>query len=70
MAGAYTDFHVDFGGTSVWYHVVSGQKRFYLIPPTTENLKKYELWTCSKTQDTIFFGDVVGRNNCFQVNIK
>ncbi|KAE9420235.1 hypothetical protein Angca_009497, partial [Angiostrongylus cantonensis] len=22
----YTDFHVDFGGTSVWYHVLKGQK--------------------------------------------
>lgn len=20
--GSYTDFHVDFGGTSVWYHVL------------------------------------------------
>ena len=24
--GAYTDFHVDLGGTSVWYHVVKGCK--------------------------------------------
>ena len=24
VAGCYTDFHVDFGGTSVWYHIVSG----------------------------------------------
>jgi len=22
----YTDFHIDFGGTSVWYHVLRGQK--------------------------------------------
>ena len=22
-AGAYTDFHIDFGGTSVWYHLMS-----------------------------------------------
>ena len=21
-AGSYTDFHVDFGGSSVWYHVL------------------------------------------------
>ena len=27
VAGCYTDFHVDFGGTSVWYHIVSGEKR-------------------------------------------
>jgi hypothetical protein len=25
-AGAYTDFHVDFGGTTVWYHVLHGRK--------------------------------------------
>jgi hypothetical protein len=24
MAGSYTDFHIDFGGTNVWYHVVKG----------------------------------------------
>jgi hypothetical protein len=24
--GAYTDFHVDFGGSSVWYHIVTGRK--------------------------------------------
>ena len=69
MAGSYTDFHVDFGGTSVWYHVVSGQKRFYLIPPTTKNLKLYESWTCSKSQDSVFFGDIVGSENCFQFDL-
>ena len=69
MAGSYTDFHVDFGGTSVWYHVLSGQKRFYLVAPTTANLRAFEQWTCSKTQDTVFFGDVVGRENCFQLDL-
>lgn len=24
--GSYTDFHVDFGGTTVWYHVMHGRK--------------------------------------------
>ena len=24
-SGAYTDFHIDFGGTSVWYHVHKGK---------------------------------------------
>lgn len=22
VKGSYTDFHIDFGGTSVWYHVL------------------------------------------------
>ena len=30
-AGSYTDFHIDFGGTSVWYHIVSGEKWFFIL---------------------------------------
>ncbi|VDI78385.1 F-box and leucine-rich repeat protein 10/11 [Mytilus galloprovincialis] len=26
VKGCYTDFHVDFGGTSVWYHILHGKK--------------------------------------------
>lgn len=26
VKGCYTDFHVDFGGTSVWYHILKGNK--------------------------------------------
>jgi hypothetical protein len=26
VRGCYTDFHVDFGGTSVWYHIHQGGK--------------------------------------------
>ena len=39
VAGCYTDFHIDFGGTSVWYHIVKGKKVFWLIPPKEANLK-------------------------------
>ena len=56
---SYTDFHVDFGGTSVWYHVLRGQKVFYLIPPTEENLIRYEEWVMSSDQSEMFFGDIV-----------
>ena len=33
VKNSYTDFHVDFGGTSVWYHVlkVSEVKHEYLL---------------------------------------
>ena len=51
MGGSYTDFHIDFGGTSVWYHVVSGAKRFYFVPPTTTNLNKFAEWSSSPEQD-------------------
>ena len=57
-AGCYTDFHVDFGGTSVFYHVHSGSKTFLLIPPTKKNLTLYEKWLCSKNQSDTFFPDM------------
>jgi hypothetical protein len=59
MAESYTDFHVDFGGTSVWYHVISGRKRFYLVPPTTTNLLAYAEWTKSSAAEDVFFGDTL-----------
>lgn len=27
-AGAYTDWHIDFAASAVWYHLLSGSKRF------------------------------------------
>lgn len=50
VAGCFTDFHVDFGGTSVWYHVSSGAKTFYVAPPTPENLRDFERWSKSPSQ--------------------
>lgn len=46
-AGSWTDFHVDFGGTAVWYHLFRGTKIFYFIEPTPENLKIYSEWATS-----------------------
>ena len=54
---SYTDFHADFGGSSVWYHVLKGSKTFYVVPPTAENLKSYESWMCDPGQGRVFFGD-------------
>lgn len=59
--GCYTDFHVDLGGTSVWYHLLRGKKVFWLIPPTQANLKAFEAWTMSGKQSNVFFGDLVPR---------
>eukprot|EP00057_Strongylocentrotus_purpuratus_P017252 XP_011671726.1 PREDICTED: lysine-specific demethylase 2B isoform X2 [Strongylocentrotus purpuratus] len=59
VKGCYTDFHVDFGGTSVWYHILRGSKVFWLIPPTEENLDTYETWVLSGKQGDIFLGDRV-----------
>ncbi|XP_076818883.1 lysine-specific demethylase 2A-like [Clavelina lepadiformis] len=68
VAGCYTDFHIDFGGTSVWYHILKGGKIFWLIPPTNENLNLYERWTMSGNQGDIFFGDMVSR--CQRIELE
>lgn len=58
-AGCYTDFHVDFGGTSVWYHVLEGRKEFLLIDPTVENLRIYEEWLCQSNQSELWLCDMM-----------
>ena len=65
--GSFTDFHIDFGGTSVWYHVLKGKKIFWLVKPTDENLELYKNWKL-KSSDSSFFGDVV--KECQRVELK
>uniref|UniRef100_A0A2S2R0T4 [histone H3]-dimethyl-L-lysine(36) demethylase n=1 Tax=Sipha flava TaxID=143950 RepID=A0A2S2R0T4_9HEMI len=68
VKGCYTDFHIDFGGTSVWYHILKGSKVFWLIPPTEQNFKLYEQWILSGKQGDIFFGDTV--EECGRVSLN
>ncbi|KAI8394218.1 uncharacterized protein BYT42DRAFT_488454 [Radiomyces spectabilis] len=65
---SYTDFHIDFGGSSVFYHIIKGSKTFYFIEPSSRNLKKYQKWTSSPDQTTTFFGDEV--KQCTAVHLK
>ncbi|KAM4019165.1 histone lysine demethylase PHF8 [Anomaloglossus baeobatrachus] len=65
---SYTDFHIDFGGTSVWYHVLKGEKIFYLIQPTKTNLALFECWSSSSNQNEMFFGDQVDK--CYRCPVK
>ncbi|XP_048191540.1 histone lysine demethylase PHF8 isoform X3 [Perognathus longimembris pacificus] len=65
---SYTDFHIDFGGTSVWYHVLKGEKIFYLIRPTKVNLTLFECWSSSSNQNEMFFGDQVEK--CYKCCVK
>ena len=60
-SGAFTDFHIDFGGSSVWYHVVSGTKVFCVLPPTEENLEAFQEWLClgAEQQTSVFLPDLV-----------
>uniref|UniRef100_A0A3Q0SEF2 Lysine-specific demethylase 2B n=1 Tax=Amphilophus citrinellus TaxID=61819 RepID=A0A3Q0SEF2_AMPCI len=68
VKGCYTDFHIDFGGTSVWYHVFKGQKVFWLVPPTPYNLALYEDWVLSGKQSDVFLGDRA--DGCQRVELK
>ncbi|XP_077995362.1 histone lysine demethylase PHF8-like isoform X2 [Glandiceps talaboti] len=65
---SYTDFHVDFGGTSVWYHILRGEKVFYIIEPTQSNLALYESWVSSGNQSEMFFGDQVDK--CYKLVLR
>lgn len=67
-ATSYTDFHVDFGGTSVWYHVHRGEKIFWFIPPSKKNQELFEKWTMSGAQDQIFFGEKV--DECQRIRVQ
>jgi F-box/leucine-rich repeat protein 10/11 len=69
-AGCYTDFHLDFGGTSVWYHVLSGSKQFILVPPTKENLEVYEAWLCRSDQLDVFLLDMMKDCDVLKVSLE
>ncbi|GAA5993296.1 hypothetical protein JCM10908_001418 [Rhodotorula pacifica] len=58
----WTDWHVDFAGSSVFYHVLRGGKTFFFIRPTPENLKAYEEWSgSSERQESTWLGDSCDR---------
>ena len=64
----FTDFHIDFGGTSVWYHIFKGEKIFYFIQPTSTNLSLYERWQRMSGQNETFLGDMVDK--CYKLVAK
>lgn len=68
VSGCYTDFHIDFGGTSVWYHILKGEKVFLLIPPSKKNYDAFTTWHRDELQETVFFGDMV--EACETVHLK
>ena len=68
VAGCYTDFHLDFGGTSVWYHILKGEKIFFLVPPSHDNYTLFLDWQKNGRQECIFFPDIV--RECGVVHLK
>jgi hypothetical protein len=68
VARSYTDFHVDFGGSSVFYHILKGNKTFLFIEPTATNLRRYESWCSDADQSSRFLGDEV--KECIRVDLS
>ncbi len=52
----------------VWYHILKGEKIFWLIPPTEKNLKQYEKWVMSNNQSNVFLPDLV--DECQRIVLK
>ena len=67
VADCYTDFHIDFGGSSVYYHILKGRKTFFFIPPKPKFLKKYEEWCNSPDQNSTFLGNET--KECYRVDL-
>lgn len=67
-ANSYTDFHLDFAGTSVYYNLISGNKKFILFPPTESNLQKYSSWCTDPNQNIIFLGDILTDGTAMELN--
>ncbi|KAJ7582474.1 jumonji superfamily protein [Mycena floridula] len=59
VAKAWTDWHIDFAGSSVYYHIINGSKIFYFIRPTPANLAAYEKWSGTELQEHSWLGDMV-----------
>ncbi|KAI9892977.1 MAG: JmjC domain-containing histone demethylation protein 1 [Vezdaea aestivalis] len=68
VADSFTDFHIDFGGSSVFYHILKGKKTFLFISPKQKHLKKYEQWCLSPAQNQTFLPDQT--KECMRVDLS
>lgn len=67
VADSYTDFHIDFGGSSVYYHILRGRKTFFFIPPKEKHLKAYEAWNDDPRQNYTWLGNIT--KECYRVDL-
>ncbi|KAI0637306.1 hypothetical protein C8Q77DRAFT_1155150 [Trametes polyzona] len=68
VGGAWTDWHIDFAGSSVYYHILNGAKVFYFIRPTPANLAAYEKWSGTEVQNHSWLGDMC--DEVYKVELK
>jgi F-box/leucine-rich repeat protein 10/11 len=69
VADSYTDFHIDFGGSSVYYHILKGKKVFFFVPPTPANLQKYQDWNDMPSQTWTWLPDITKTKECYRVDL-
>jgi F-box/leucine-rich repeat protein 10/11 len=69
VADCFTDFHIDFGGSSVYYHIIKGKKVFFFIPPTPSNLQKYQEWNDMPSQTWTWLPDITKTKECYRVDL-
>jgi F-box/leucine-rich repeat protein 10/11 len=70
VADCYTDFHIDFGGSSVYYHILKGKKTFFFIPPTQSNLQKYQEWNMMPSQNWTWLPGQTKTKECYRVDLS
>ncbi|EGT41573.1 hypothetical protein CAEBREN_12105 [Caenorhabditis brenneri] len=64
QAGAFTNFHIDFGGTSTYFYQLTGTKIFYFVEPTDANIAALGLYIRTNKFDggPGWFGNIPGIN--------
>ncbi|XP_039626898.1 lysine-specific demethylase phf2 isoform X1 [Polypterus senegalus] len=65
---SYTDFHIESGGASSWYHILKGETIIFLIKPTSANISLYERWRSASNHSEMFFADQVDK--CYKCAVK
>ena len=70
MADSYTDFQIELSGSSTWYHVLKGRKKFFFVKPTQENLAVYKnLKTKDAKSQVIFFPDAI-KDKTYEIELR
>lgn len=55
---SFTDFHIDMGGSAVWYNPVRGVKVFLCLEPTEKHLAAYQRYTKDPRRKDVWRGCV------------
>lgn len=67
-AGAFSDFHIEFSGTTPWQHIKCGYQFYFLIRPTSNNIELLERYYETEDDNRSFFAEYV--KNCEVVRVN